>query len=40
VEKAAADRTGTGDIRNARTSAIVYLPVFRIGSAMRKSTVR
>ena len=40
VEIAAADRTGTGRIRNASTSAIVYLPVLRIGSAIRKSTVR
>ena len=40
VANAAADRTGTGDIRYASTSAIVYLPVLRIGSAIRKSTVR
>ena len=40
VENAAAERTGIGDIRYERTSASVYLPVFRIGSAIKKSTVR
>ena len=40
VENAAAERTGMGDIRYEMTSAIVYLPVLRIGSAIRNSTVR
>ncbi len=33
VETPAAVRTGRGLIRNASTSAIVYLPEFRISSA-------
>jgi hypothetical protein len=40
VDIAATVRTGFACRRKARTSAIVYLPVLRSGSATSSSTVR